>query len=145
MNGKNAKLSWSQRRFLAVLGLPAFGIALSYTLVTTYLPVIIHQLSGPMLTGVLIGGEGIFALFLAVIVGSWSDSLRRRLGGRMPFVLVGTVLAIVSLVFMHVSSGSLVGISIALAIFFGFAVASIFLLLSIPVLRRIATERSGSR
>lgn len=95
--------------------MPAFGIALSYTLVTTYLPVTIHQLSGPTVAGVLIGGEGVFALFLPIVIGSWSDSLRTRLGGRMPFVLAGTTLATVSLVFMPVFSGSLTGVAIALA------------------------------
>jgi Na+/melibiose symporter-like transporter len=38
--------------------------------------------------GVLIGGEGLLALGLPVLVGAWSDRLRTRIGGRLPFVLV---------------------------------------------------------
>jgi hypothetical protein len=36
------RLSWSQRRFLLVLALPAFGLSLAYTLVTTYGPVLLQ-------------------------------------------------------------------------------------------------------
>jgi Na+/melibiose symporter-like transporter len=36
---------------------------------------------------VLIGGEGLLALGLPVLVGAWSDRLRTRIGGRLPFVL----------------------------------------------------------
>ena len=54
----NGKLSWKERRFLALLGLPAFGISLAYTAATTYLPVIIERLSGPTGTGIIIGIEG---------------------------------------------------------------------------------------
>ena len=118
MANNNGKLSWKQRRLLILLGLPAFGISLAYTAATTYLPVILSQLSGPALTGMLIGAEGIFALFVPIIVGQWSDSLRTRLGGRMPFILAGTALAVPALVVMPFSRGSLVILAIALAAFF---------------------------
>lgn len=118
ITNNNGKLSWKQRRFLAILGLPAFGIALAYTVVTTYLPVLIERLSGPAITGIIIGGEGIFALFVPLIVGAWSDSLRTRLGRRMPFVFAGAALAVIGLVFIPLSVGWLVGIGIGLSIFF---------------------------
>src|SRR5699024_1731995 len=54
---RSQRLSWSQHRFLFILGVPAFGLALAYTMVTTYVPVLITQLSGPAITGVLLGAE----------------------------------------------------------------------------------------
>jgi hypothetical protein len=56
-----APLTWAQRRFLFGLALPAFGLSLAYTLVTTYGPVLLEDLSGPTVTGALIGTEGILA------------------------------------------------------------------------------------
>lgn len=114
----NDKLSWKQRRLLALLGLPAFGVAPAYTVVTTYLPVLIERLSGPAVTGILIAGEGLFALFLPVVVGQWSDSLRTSLGGRMPFMFAAAALAVPALVVMPLGSDSLIIISAALTVFF---------------------------
>ncbi|MQA12943.1 MAG: MFS transporter [Pseudonocardiaceae bacterium] len=98
--------------------MPAFGIALAYTLVTTYVPVLLNQLSGPAITGILIGGEGVLALIVPVLVGNWSDSLRSRLGGRLPFVLAGSGLAVAALVLLPLGTGSLVFIAVALGGFF---------------------------
>ena len=112
------RLSWSQRRFLALLGLPAFGIALAYTVVTTYLPVLIERLSGPAVTGVLIGAEGIFSIVVPLVVGVWSDAVRTRLGQRLPFVLGGGTLTVLALVLLPVGSESLLAISLALGAFF---------------------------
>jgi len=103
-------------RFLALLGLPAFGLALSSTVVSTYLPVIIERLSGPALTGLLIGGEGLVGLFLPSLVGAWSDRTDTRLGPRMPFILGAAALAVASLVVLPLL-GSLLGIAIALLVF----------------------------
>lgn len=112
------RLSWGQRRFLLVLGLPAFGIALAYTVVSTYVPVLLQELSGPAVTGILIGGEGLLALFLPVLVGGWSDRLRTRLGGRLPFMIAGAALVVPALVLLPVVAGSVLGIAFVLGVFF---------------------------
>ena len=114
----NGKLSWKERRFLALLGLPAFGISLAYTAATTYLPVILNQISGATVTGIFIGIEGIFALFVPFLVGAWSDSLNTRIGGRMPFILAGAALAVPALIVMPFGRGSLAIIAVALVAFF---------------------------
>lgn len=77
------------RRFLALLAVPSFGLALSITMVTTYLPVLLSKVSGPTATGVLIGFEGLLALFVPGLVGAWSDRTKTRLGRRLPYVLIG--------------------------------------------------------
>lgn len=112
-----APLTWRQRRFLLVLALPAFGIALAYTIVSTYVPVLVDTLSGPAVTGVLIGGEGVLGLLIPVLVGSWSDGLRTRIGGRLPFVIAGAVLAVAGLVLLPVFAATLVGLALALGLF----------------------------
>ncbi len=113
----NNKLSWKQRRFLTLLSVPAFGLALSSTVVTTYLPVFIERFSGPAVNGIMIGGEGIFALWVPIVIGTWSDSLRTRFGRRAPFVLAATALALPALILMPLV-GSLAGVGVALAAFF---------------------------
>jgi MFS family permease len=39
--------------------------------------------------GVVIGAEGAVALVVPVAAGAWSDQLRTRIGGRLPFLLAG--------------------------------------------------------
>lgn len=115
---KTQPLTWGQRRFLLVLALPALGIAFAYTVVTTYVPVLLNELSGPGLTGVLIGGEGVLAIVIPTLIGGLSDRVRTRLGGRLPFLLAGGAIAIVALVLMPLGAGSLTCVSVTLAGFF---------------------------
>ncbi|MFB9728013.1 MFS transporter [Haloechinothrix salitolerans] len=111
-------LRWNERTFLFALGSPAFGMALAYTLVTTYGPVLIHELSGPAVTGLIIGGEGLFSLFVPVLAGGVSDQLSRRVGGRLTILLSGGVVAIAALVVMPLAAGTLTLLAVALAVFF---------------------------
>lgn len=112
------RLSWSQRRFLLVLALPAFGLSLAYTLVTTYSPVLLQEVSGPTGTGLLIGGEGLLALTLPLLIGAWSDRLDTRFGGRLPFVLAGGALGVVALVLLPLISQSFLWFGVCLTAFF---------------------------
>lgn len=112
------RLSRAQLWFLGVLGLPAFGVAFAYTVVGTYLPVLLADLSGPAVTGILIGGEGVVALIVPVVVGGWSDSISSGIGRRLPFMLAGAVLMVFALLGMPLGAGSLLWIAISLAVFF---------------------------
>jgi hypothetical protein len=59
-------------RALAILGLPTFALALAITTVTTYLPVIAAGFAAStVVIGVLIGGEGLLALGLPVVVAAF--------------------------------------------------------------------------
>jgi Na+/melibiose symporter-like transporter len=112
------RLSWAQRWLLGILGLPAFGVAFAYTVVGTYLPVLLAELSGPAVTGILIGGEGVVALIVPMVVGRWSDSTRSGIGRRLPFIFAGAVLMVLALVGMPLGAGSLLLITASLAVFF---------------------------
>lgn len=113
-----ARAALSRRgRLIVLLGMPAFGLALASTVVSTYLPVFIEEQSGPAVTGLLIGGEGLVGLFLPALVGPASDGVHTRFGARIPFVLAATALAVLALVLMALA-GSILGIAIALLAFY---------------------------
>ena len=99
-------------------------MALAITVVSTYLPVVANQFtSSATIIGVIIGGEGMMALWLPVIVGSWSDRLTTPIGRRIPFILLGTPMMVIGLVLMGLV-GSLIAIGLVVAIFFaGYFVA----------------------
>src|SRR5919201_690309 len=92
-------LSGEERRAVAVLGIPTLLLALVVTLVTTYLPVVARDFVGStVVIGLIVGLEGVVALWLPLVVGSWSDGLRTPVGGRVPFLVAATPLLLVGLV-----------------------------------------------
>lgn len=112
------ELTGREKRRLALLGLPTFGLALSITTVSTYLPSVIQGLtSSTIVIGAVVGGEGVMALWAPLVVGPWSDQLRTRIGGRLPFLLVGVPLMAAALVLMGLA-GSFAAIAAAAAAFF---------------------------
>ena len=72
----------TERRFLVLLGLPAFALSLSVTVVSGLLPVLLEAEAGPLAAGSLVAIEGLFALALPPLIGPWSD----RTGKRLPFI-----------------------------------------------------------
>jgi len=115
---RDRSLSSKERRRLALLGLPTFGLALAITVVSTYVPTVARQFTtSTTVIGVVIGAEGIGALVLPVLVGAWSDRLRTRWGGRLPFVVAGTPVAVVALLGMGFV-GSMPALALAVAVFF---------------------------
>lgn len=111
-------LSSAQRRALAALAIPTFGLALASTTVTTYLPVLLHEISGPLVTGAIIGLEGVLGIFVPPLVGSRSDNLRTRFGRRLPFLVAATPVAAIALVLMP-AVGSALALALLVALFFG--------------------------
>lgn len=110
-------LSWPQRRFLLTLALPSLGLALALTVVTTFLPVLMVDLTGPAVTGVLIGSEGLLAVFVPMLVGARSDRLRSRFGRRRPFLVIAAPVAVVALVLMPLTA-SLIFLVLLLLVFY---------------------------
>jgi MFS family permease len=104
----------SELRTLAILGVPTFALALAITVVSTYLPVLAKSFdASAVVVGLLIGGEGLMALWLPLYVGSWSDRLRTPIGSRLPFILGATPALVVGLVLLGFAD------SIATAAVFG--------------------------
>jgi MFS family permease len=103
---------------MALLGLPTFGLAFAITTVSTYLPTVAREFTTSTVTiGAVVGGEGMMALWVPLVVGPWSDQLRTRIGGRLPFLLAAAPPIVVALIAM----GALPGlglIAVAAAVFF---------------------------
>ena len=103
---------------LALLGVPTFAFALAITTVSTYLPVVASSFApSTVVIGALIGGEGLMALALPALVGSWSDRLATPIGGRLPFVLGATPMVVLALAFLGFVD-SIGAAGLGLAIFF---------------------------
>ena len=83
-------VSSAEKRVLALLGLPTFGLALGITAVTTYAPLLAKQFTASTtVIGVVIAAEGLVALVVPLVAGAWSDQLHTAVGGRLPFLVVG--------------------------------------------------------
>lgn len=115
------QLSAQDRRLLALLGLPTFGLALSITVVSTYLPVVLQDFTdSTTVIGLIIGGEGLFALFLPLVIGSWSDSVDTRFGRRLPFLVAAAPVAAIALVLMPLVPSLLAVAGLALLFFIAY-------------------------
>lgn len=97
--GAERPLKPEERARLKLLALPTLALAFSITIVSTYLGEVARRYThDAIVIGVIIGGEGVMALWVPLIAGAWSDRLHSRLGGRLPFVIAGVVPAAVALV-----------------------------------------------
>jgi MFS family permease len=113
-------LKREEKARLAMLALPTFALALSITMVSTYLSTVTRRYTQETIViGVIIGGEGVMALWVPLIAGAWSDMLRTRLGGRLPFVIAGAIPAAVALALIGFV-GSLGLVALVAAVFFAF-------------------------
>ena len=76
-------------RTMMVLTFPTLAFSTAYSLVTTYLPVILRgYTSSATLIGFAIGGEGIFSSIIPLWVGVLSDRIwTKRWGRRQPFMI----------------------------------------------------------
>jgi MFS family permease len=103
---------------IALLGIPTLALALAVTIVTTYLPVVAKGfVSSTLLVGLIIGVEGLLAIWLPLVIGAWSDRLRTPIGGRLPFILAGTPLLVIGLCAMALA-GSVTPLVVAAVVFF---------------------------
>lgn len=83
-------MSGREKRVLGLLGLPTFGLALGIGTVTTYGPLLARRFTtSSAVIGLIIAAEGLVALFVPIAAGAWSDQLKTRIGGRLPFLLAG--------------------------------------------------------
>jgi MFS family permease len=97
---------------------PTFGMALSTTVVTTYMPLVAKQFtSSTAVIGLVIASEGLIALWLPLVAGAWSDELKTRLGGRLPFVLAGSIPMTIALLLLGLAH-SMIAVVLLVPLFF---------------------------
>lgn len=113
-----------ERRAIWLLGLPTFGLALSITVVTTYLPLVAQRFTdSSVLVGLLIGSEGVLALVLPLAVGTWSDHLQSPIGGRLPFLVVATPPLALSLALLGFAGSLVIALGLVWLFFAAYFVA----------------------
>ena len=104
--------------------MPTFALALAITIVSTQLGEVTRRYtSQTIVIGAIIGGEGVMALWVPLIFGSWSDTLRSRIGGRLPFLLAGGVPAAVVLALIGWVQGLGLVVLVAALFFFFYFIA----------------------
>ncbi len=120
--GRQRALKHREKVDLALLAVPTLALALAITIVSTQLGELTRQYTQQTtVIGAIVGAEGVMALWVPLIFGSWSDTLRTRLGGRLPFILAGGIPAAVVLGLIGFVHGlGLVALVSALFFFFYF-------------------------
>jgi Na+/melibiose symporter-like transporter len=111
-------LERGEKRLLATLGLPTLAFAFAITALTTYVPKLASQFTtSTTVIGVIVASEGLLAIAVPIVVGAWSDRLRTRFGGRLPFLVIGTPVMVAALLAVG-GANSLAQIGGAVAVFF---------------------------
>ena len=120
--GRQRPLKHKEKIDLGLLAMPTFALALAITIVSTQLGEVTRNYTDQTtVIGAIIGGEGVMALWVPLIFGTWSDTLRTRIGGRLPFMLAGGIPAVVVLGLIGFVHGlGLVALVAALFFFFYF-------------------------
>lgn len=78
-----------------LIGLAFLSISAFWQMYDNIIPLILKNTfhMGETLTGAIMAGDNILALFLLPIFGAFSDKVHTPIGKRMPFIVAGTVLA----------------------------------------------------
>ena len=89
-------------------------------MVSTYLGEVTRRYTHQTIViGLIIGSEGLMALWVPLLAGASSDSLRSRIGGRLPFLVAGTIPAAIAVALIGFV-GSLGGVAVMASLFFCF-------------------------
>lgn len=81
-----------------LVGIAFCGIMLFWAMYNFVVPKLLSGFGvGSEMTGFVLSWDSIAALILLPVFGAWSDKVNTRFGKRIPFVVVGTLLAVVGL------------------------------------------------
>ncbi|ANF23013.1 MFS transporter [Thermococcus piezophilus] len=122
MNEK--KFSWSVVLGLALLGFSrsvgwALNKGLSFPLLSSYT-------NSAFVKGTILAVEGFIGLFIPVLLGYYSDTLKSKHGRRRPFIMIGGILAGIAAMMMY--TGYAMGVPL-----WGFALTLAFFYLSMHI------------
>jgi len=81
-----------------LLGFGFFGVSILNALYNSYVPNFLQSKFGlsTSVIGFFMALDNIAALFIQPTVGVWSDSVRTKIGRRMPFILIGVPLSAIA-------------------------------------------------
>ena len=85
-----------------LIGLAFLSISAFWQMYDNIIPLILKNTFGmkETMTGVIMAGDNVLALFLLPIFGAFSDKVDTKIGKRMPFILIGTALAVIMLMLL---------------------------------------------
>jgi MFS family permease len=106
-------------KFMVLLGMPAFGLTFGVTILTAFLPQILHSLISPVLIGLIIGAEGFFGLFIPLIFGVLADR-SKTVGGRWKYLVPATVAMAAALVLMGIFNNIAIISTMVALFYFGY-------------------------
>ena len=80
-----------------LLGFGFFGVSVIWSLYNAYVPIFLKSTFGlrSSVIGTVMTIDNIFAILLLPFLGALSDRTRTRLGRRRPYILVGSILALI--------------------------------------------------
>jgi len=96
------KLNYKRTFFV---GLAFLSICSFWQMYDNIIPLILKNTfgMGETLTGVILALDNVLALFLLPLVGAFSDKVHTPIGKRTPFIIIGTVVAVISMTFLPVA------------------------------------------
>ncbi|MBP5404420.1 MAG: MFS transporter [Clostridia bacterium] len=88
------------------VGLAFAIIMLFWTAYDFVIPLLLERAFGlsNSLRGVVMGIDNVLSLFLLPIFGKWSDKVNSKYGKRTPFLFIGTILAVVIMIFVPITA-----------------------------------------
>lgn len=98
----NQKLNYKRTFFI---GLAFLSISSFWQMYDNIIPLILQNTFhfGESITGVIMAMDNVLALFLLPVFGALSDKVDTRFGKRMPFITIGTMLAVLFLMLLPVA------------------------------------------
>lgn len=122
---ENTKLKLNYKRTF-IIGLTFFTILMLWQMYNYYCPLFLERLliarygegQYKYLIGIIMAMDNVLALFLLPLFGSLSDKAHTKLGKRMPFIIVGTIvsLLIFPLIPYFYATNSLVGVIVTMGL-----------------------------
>ena len=92
-----------RRTFL--IGMAFLSISAFWQMYDNIIPLMLQNTFGlgETITGMLMAADNVLALFLLPLFGSLSDKVDTKFGKRMPFIVVGTILAVIFMLLLPVA------------------------------------------
>ncbi len=120
MSNQTSSLKLNTKRTMYI-GLAFFTILMLWQTYNYYVPKFLGEGGFGLdnyLVGIIMAVDNMLALFMAVIFGKISDKTNTKIGKRMPYIIAGTIIALVSFPFVAVMfvANNLAGMVVVIAI-----------------------------
>ncbi len=111
-----------------IIGLAFLSICSFWQLYDSIIPLILKNTFqiGDTLAGGIMALDNVFALFMLPLFGALSDKVSTQIGKRMPFIIGGTALAVISMMFLPFADNTYNLTLFIIALFFAIVFMSIY-------------------